>query len=148
MKKISIKILICASIYCAASLIPASAKNVTYAQLPANVQNAVKGYCNPGSILTVEDHPYTYLIKYGKGNYIELYKNKSGWRKVYMPKGITPKLFNTLPKPILKYVRENYPKNKFISMEFFDDGTTYQLQMMNKVELMFDSQGQFITLED
>lgn len=148
MKKISIKILVCASIFCASTLIPAYAKNIKYAQLPANVQSAVKNYCNPDSIVTVEDHPYTYLIKFGKGNFIELYKDKPGWKKVYMPKGIPPKLFNTLPKPILKYVKENYPKNKFISMEFFDDGTTYQLRMMNKVELMFDSQGQFITLED
>lgn len=148
MKKISLKILLCASIFCASTLIPAYAKNIKYAQLPANVQSAVKNYCNPDSILKVEDRPYTYLIKYGKGNYVELYKDKLGWRKVCMPKGITPKLFNTLPEPILKYVKENYPKSKFISMEFFDDGTTYQLMMMDKVELMFDSQGQFITLED
>ncbi|MGL5636426.1 MAG: PepSY-like domain-containing protein [Bacteroidales bacterium] len=148
MKRGTIRTIVYTSIFCVSSLFFASAKDINYSQLPAPIQNSVKGYINPNRIMKVIDNPENYRIEYGKNNYIEYFKSKPVWKKVFIPNGIPPKLFNTLPKPVLDYVRKNYPKSKFIAMELLDGQSIYQLKMIDKVELMLDPQGQLITLEN
>lgn len=148
MKRGTIKTIVYTSIFCVSSLFFASAKDINYSQLPAPIQKSVKGFINPNSIVKVIDSPESYRIEFGKKNYIEYFKSQSVWRKVYIPSGIPAKLLNTLPKPVLSYIRKNYPKSKFIAMEFIDGESIYQLQMMDKVELMLTPQGELVTLEN
>lgn len=54
---------------------------------------------------------------------------------------------SSLPQPVLDYITENYPEQTIWKAEM-EENTNYEVKLSNGTELIFDSQGNFLGIDD
>lgn len=54
---------------------------------------------------------------------------------------------STLPQNILDYITENYPGLTIVEAEI-EDNQNYEIELSNEIELIFNSQGEFLGIDD
>ncbi|MGL5561515.1 MAG: PepSY-like domain-containing protein [Tannerellaceae bacterium] len=139
-----ILVLLCSAI----SLMGQQQKVATFYQLPESIKTFVLTHFDSLAIQQVQQDRDLYKIDLINNGELEFFKKNLKWKEIKIKRGIPYTILNTLPTPISQYLRENFPQAKVIEVEFVDDKQVYELKLNNSVELLFDTDGTFLALEN
>lgn len=128
-------------------LLVAQNKPITFQQLPKNSQQFITTYFGVKNISTVildEDFlkkEYEVMLK--NGTKIE-FKSDGNWKEV---KNEYAKIITAfIPKKILIYVQKSFPNTGIKKIE--KDRFSYEVELINDIDLEFDSKGNFVKFDD
>lgn len=142
MKK-SILLVLIVSIISSLSACNSDDKPITTDQLPEKALVFLKQYFYGIDVISAEKDKKTYEVKLAEGNEVEFDKNGE-WKEVKCPKGIPGAI---IPKGVFKYVGSKYDRSvRMVQIERTKHG--YEVDLSNKVELIFDKDGNFVRVDD
>lgn len=137
-------VLLCSTI----SLMAQQQKITTFYQLPESIKTFVVTHFDSLSVQQVQQDRDFYKIDLVNNGELEFFKKNFRWKEIKIKRGIPYTILNTLPTPINQYLRENFPQAKVVEVEYVDDKQVYELKLNNSVELLFDTDGTFLALEN
>lgn len=126
-----------------ATMMATAQKKIKLTELPAESVGFLEKHFPNMEIKEVkkdrEDGEKGYEVILANGTEIEFWKNGS-WREVDGDKNPIPTAF--IAKPILEYVRANYPNEKITHIDYGHKDV--DVDLTNKIDLEFTKDGEFI----
>lgn len=142
MKK-SILLLLIVSIVSGLSACTSNDKPIPTDQLPEKALVFLKQYFYGVDVISVEKDKKTYEVKLAEGSAVEFDKHGE-WKEVECSKGIPGAI---IPQGVFKYVASKYDRSvRMVKIERTKHG--YEVDLSNKVELIFDKNGNFVRVDD
>lgn len=139
-----ILVLLCNTI----SLMAQKQEVVTFYELPESVKIFVLTHFDSLAVQQVQQDPDFYKIDLINNGELEFFKKNLKWKEIKIKRGIPYTILKTLPTSINQYLRENFSQAKVIEVEYVDNKKVYELKLSNAVELLFDTGGSFLALEN
>ena len=128
-------------------LLVAQSKPVPFQQLPKTSQQLISTYFgkqNVSVILLDDDYlKKEYEVILVNGTKIE-FKGNGNWKEVKSKKGKIPTGF--IPKKISIYVQKSFPNTGIKKIE--KNRFSYEVELINGIDLKFDLKGNFIKFDD
>jgi len=125
----------------------AQKKNIAIKELPATAQSFIKtNFPNQAASYIIEDKDLTsteYDVQFMGGAEIEFDSN-GNWKEVDANKSLMPA--TVLPKNIAAYIAKNYKGQQVEKIEKKRRG--YKVEFVNDLELEFDTNGNFLRIDD
>ncbi len=117
-------------------------KPIPASQLPAAAQNFVKKHFPKDKIAYAEKDRRSYEVKLDNG--IELdFDSKGNWTKIDGNHNAIPAAI--IPGAIRNYAKKNYPNIPIIKIEKESYG--YEIELSNDIDLKFNKQGKFLSID-
>ena len=85
-----------------------------------------------------------YVVVFANGDNVEFYRNGE-WKEIECKYSQVPAA--AVPSFITKYVSENHPDTKIISVEKDKDDKEYEVKLSNRWEMKFDFKGNLVDLD-
>jgi hypothetical protein len=123
-------------------------KLIDLGQLPKQAQNFIKTYSSKLSVAYVklEDELFSkksYEVKMNDGSEFEFDKNGE-WKEIDMKRKSIP--LSLIPQAIKEYVEKSFPKNNIVKLS--RSSSKYEIELSNGLDLVFNSKGKFIRIDD
>ncbi len=117
-------------------------KPIKASQLPAAAQTFVKKHFPKNKIAYAEKDWRSYEVKLDNG--VELdFDSKGSWTKVDGENNAIPAA--VIPEAIRNYAKKNYPNIPVVKIEKKSYG--YQIELANDIDLKFNKQGKFLSID-
>ena len=128
-------------------LLVAQSKPVPFQQLPKTSQQLISTYFGKQnvSVILLDDDYFKkeYEVILVNGTKIE-FKGNGNWKEVKSKKGKIPTGF--IPKKISIYVQKSFPNTGIKKIE--KNRFSYEVELINGIDLKFDLKGNFIKFDD
>lgn len=125
----------------------AQKRNITIKELPATAQSFIKtNFPNQAASYIIEDKDLSgteYEVRFTGGAEVE-FDGQGNWKEVDTNKSLMPA--GVLPKNIATYIAQNYKGQQVEKIEKKHRG--YKVEFVNDLELEFDSNGNFLRIDD
>lgn len=123
-------------------------KLIDLGQLPKQAQNFIKTYSSKLSVAYVklEDELFSkksYEVKMNDGSEFEFDKNGE-WKEIDMKRKRIP--LSLIPQAIKEYVEKSFPKNNIVKLS--RSSSKYEIELSNGLDLVFNSKGKFLRIDD
>ncbi|WP_159637281.1 PepSY-like domain-containing protein [Sphingobacterium composti Ten et al. 2007 non Yoo et al. 2007] len=123
-------------------------KLIDLGQLPKQAQNFIKTYSSKLSVAYVklEDELFSkksYEVKMNDGSEFEFDKNGE-WKEIDMKRKSIP--LSLIPQAIKEYVEKSFPKNNIVKLS--RRSSKYEIELSNGLDLVFNSKGKFLRIDD
>mgnify|MGYP006346795089 FL=1 len=123
-------------------------KLIDLGQLPKQAQNFIKTYSSKLSVAYVklEDELFSkksYEVKMNDGSEFEFDKNGE-WKEIDMKRKSIP--LSLIPQAIKEYVEKSFPKNNIVKLS--RSSSKYEIELSNGLDLVFNSKGKFLRIDD
>ncbi|WP_160070222.1 PepSY-like domain-containing protein [Sphingobacterium bovisgrunnientis] len=123
-------------------------KLIDLGQLPKKAQNFIKTYSSKLSVAYVklEDELFSkksYEVKMNDGSEFEFDKNGE-WKEIDMKRKSIP--LSLIPQAIKEYVEKSFPKNNIVKLS--RSSSKYEIELSNGLDLVFNSKGKFLRIDD
>lgn len=121
-------------------------KFISYEQLPVGAKQFLAANFGQGDILSVQYDKdlrgAEYEVEFMNGAEISFDKN-GNWDEIYVPAGIADDL---VPEKVLAFVQIRHPQATIVKMD--KDKREFDVQLNNRLELVFDNHYNFLRYDD
>jgi hypothetical protein len=128
--------------------IVATISGCTKSDIPPAVKNYVAINFPSAKIINIERdheaHGIAYDITLDNGVEID-FNSRNQWESIDCEHASISVPINLLPKSIGEYIQSTYPGEKVIEVE--RDAYGYELKLTNRLELIFDKNGEFMRID-
>lgn len=125
----------------------AQKRKITIKELPATAQAFIKtNFPNQATSYIIEDKGLTkteYEVRFSGGAEVE-FDGSGNWKEIDANKSMMPA--TVLPKGIAAYIAQNYKGQEVEKIEKKSRG--YKLEFVNDLELEFDTNENFVKIDD
>ena len=119
------------------------------AQFPQTAQQFIKqNFANQKVVISKVETDFlekVYVVIFSNGDNVEFYRDGE-WKEIECKDSPVPA--GAVPSFISKYVSENYPDAKIISLDKDKGDKEYEVKLSTRWELKFDFKGNLIDLEN
>lgn len=119
---------------------------VPFEQLPSTAQSFIKTHFPDQPVSVVIQEHRSYEVRLSDGTEVEF--DKSGdWDNVDCAHRAVPQsIVALLPAAISTYISTSFPNDRVVSID--KNRRSFEIELSNDLELKFDKEGKFLSLED